>query len=325
MAAFLWEEAFSKPTNMKYVFLLLTLCSLRLSAQDKTVQGLKSESSRTITKSTADTSKRSWKTGGTFNLNVNQGALSNWAAGGDKFSLSLTSLLNLFAHYKQGRHSWDNVLDLAYGMVNTTSLGQRKSDDRIDFVSKYGCELGNKWYLSGLVNFRSQFTKGYAYPTDSTKVLTSNFMSPAYVLLSLGMDYKPDETFSLFLSPITARWVIVTNDSLAAAAAYGVDSGKNVKMEIGAYASLNWNKKITPTTNYKTKLDLFSNYRHDPLNIDIFWTNVLTVKVSKLINMNVSVDMIYDNDVPSVKSDGTEGGARPQIKQVLGVGFLLKF
>ncbi len=82
-----------------------------------------------------------WKTGGTFNLNVNQGALSNWAAGGDKFSLSLTSLLNLFAHYKHGRHSWDNSLDLAYGMVNTTSLGQRKSDDRIDFVSKYGYEL----------------------------------------------------------------------------------------------------------------------------------------------------------------------------------------
>jgi hypothetical protein len=310
---------------MKYVLLLLTLCSTRLYAQDKTVLGLKSESSRTIARNTSDTSKRTWKTGGAFNLNVNQGTLSNWSAGGDKFSLSLTSLLNLFAHYKHGRHSWDNVLDMAYGMVNTTSLGQRKSDDRIDLVSKYGYELNNKWYLSSLLNFRSQFTKGFAYPTDSTKVLTSNFMSPAYVILSLGMDYKPDASFSLFLSPITSRWVIVMNDSLAAVAAYGVDSGQHVKMEIGAYASVNWNKNITPTTNYKTKLDLFSNYRHDPLNVDIFWTNVVTVKVSKLINMNVSVDMIYDNDVPSVKSDGTAGGARPQIKQVLGVGFLLKF
>jgi hypothetical protein len=325
LAAFLWQGLFFKTNVMKYVFLLLALCSIRLYAQDKTVQGLRSESSRTIAKNASDTSKRTWKTGGSIALNLNQGALSNWSAGGDKFSLSLTSLANVFAHYKHGRNSWDNNLDMAYGMVNTTSLGQRKSDDRIDLVSKYGYELDKKWYLSGLLNFRSQFTKGYAYPTDSTKVLTSNFASPAYVVLSAGMDYKPDETFSLFMSPITARWVIVTNDSLSAVAAYGVDSGKHVKMEIGAYASVNWNKNITPTTNYKTKLDLFSNYRHDPFNIDIFWTNVLTVKVSKLINMNVSVDVIYDNDVPTVKADGTAGGPKPQIKQVLGVGFLVKF
>jgi hypothetical protein len=310
---------------MKYVFLLLALCSLQVSAQDKTVQGLKSESSRTISKNTADTSKRAWKTGGTFNLNVNQGALSNWAAGGDKFSLSLTSLLNLFAHYKVGRHSWDNSLDLAYGMVNTTSLGQRKSDDRIDLVSKYGYELDKKWYLSSLLNFRSQFTKGYAYPTDSTKVLTSNFMSPAYVVLSIGMDYKPVDGFSLFMSPITARWVIVQNDSLASVGAFGVDSGQHVKMELGAYASVNWNKNITPTTNYRTRLELFSNYRHDPFNVDIFWTNIVAVKVTKLINMNLSVDLIYDNDVKTVKADGKAGGATAQIKELLGVGFVYKF
>jgi hypothetical protein len=214
---------------------------------------------------------------------------------------------------------------MAFGMVNTTSLGQRKSDDRIDFVSKYGYDLGKKWYLSSLVNFRSQFAKGYAYPTDSTKVLTSNFTSPAYVLLSIGMDYKPDDNFSLFLSPITSRWVIVSNDSLAAVGAFGVDSGQHVKMELGAYASVNWAKTLTPTTTYKTKLDLFSNYRHDPLNVDIFWTNVFAVKVSKLINMNLSVDLIYDNDVPTVKADGKAGGATAQIKELLGVGFVYKF
>lgn len=313
---------------MKYAFLLLLFGSLRLSAQDKTVQSLRSEGSRSISKNSTDTSKRSWKTGGTFNLNVNQGALSNWAAGGDKFSLSLTSLMNLFAYYKNGRHSWDNSLDLAYGMVNTTSLGQRKSDDRIDFVSKYGYELDKKWYLSTLFNFRSQFSKGYAYPTDSTKVLTSNFLSPAYVVLSLGMDFKPVNEFSLFLSPLTARWVIVENDSLAAIGAFGVDSGRHVKMELGAYASVNWNKNLTPTTSYKTRLELFSNYRHDPFNVDIFWTNVVAVKVTRLINMNLSVDLIYDNDVPTVLEDGKSGrsgGPKPQIKELMGVGFVYKF
>lgn len=310
---------------MKYVFVLLAFCSLQLAAQDKTVQDLKSEGSRTINRKTTDTSRKAWKLGGSFGLNVNQGALSNWSAGGDNFSLSLTSLANAYAYYKKDRHSWDNNLDMAYGMVNTTSLGQRKSDDRFDFVSKYGYELSKKWFLSTLLNFRSQFSKGYAYPTDTSKVLTSNFLSPGYVVLSLGMDYKPVDGFSLFLSPLTARWVVVLNDSLAAVAAYGVDTGKNIKMELGAYASVNWSKNITPTTSYKTRLDLFSNYRHDPFNVDIFWTNIISVKITKLINMNLSLDMIYDNDVPSVRKDGTAGGAKPQIKELMGVGFMVKF
>ncbi len=70
------------------------------------------------------------------------------------------------------------------------------------------------------------------------------------------MDYKPVDNFSLFMSP-PSRWVIVRNDSLAAVGAFGVDSGKNVKMELGAYASVNWSQNLTPTTSYKTRLDLF--------------------------------------------------------------------
>ena len=40
------------------------------------------------------------------------------------------------------------------------------------------------------------------------------------LLLSVGVDYKPNNNFSLFLSPITAREVIVSNDSLAAVGSF---------------------------------------------------------------------------------------------------------
>jgi len=305
---------------------LLTLSGIFfLQAQDKTVQQLKNESNRSITKDPADTIPRSWKTGGLYNLNFNQAALSNWSAGGDKSALSLSTLLSVYAFYKEGHHSWDNTLDLAYGFVNTTSLGNRKSDDRIDLVSKYGYDVGKKWYLSSLFNFRSQFSPGYAYQDNKTRTLTSQFLAPAYVLLSLGMDYKPNDNFSLFLSPLTARWVIVKNDSLAAVAAYGVDSGKNVRFELGAFASINYTANLSKTAIYKTKLDLFSNYLHHPQDISIYWTNILAVKVTRLISMNLSVDMIYDNDIKSVKSDGTAGGPKPQIKEVMGIGLAYKF
>ena len=70
--------------------------------------------------------------------------------------------------------------------------------------------------LAALFNFHSQFSKGYKYNNDGTKDLLSNFLAPGYVLLSLGLDYKPAKGLSIFVSPITSRWTIVTNDSLSA-------------------------------------------------------------------------------------------------------------
>lgn len=304
---------------------VLTVGSISFSNAQNRIQGLKDESNRTITKDPNDTIPQTWKTGGLYNLNFNQAALSNWAAGGDKSSLSLNTLLSLYAFYKEGKHSWDNTLDLAYGLVQSTSLGTRKADDRIDLVSKYGYDVGKNWYLSGLVNFRSQFAKGYAYESDTARKLTSNFLSPAYVLASLGMDWKPQPNFSLFLSPATARWVIVANDSLSSIGAFGVDTGKHVKFQLGAFASVTYTANISKTAVYKTKLDLFSDYLHHAGNVAVFWNNILAVKVTRLISMNLTLNMVYDNDIKSIKSDGTQGGPKVQLQEIMGIGLAYAF
>ena len=140
---------------MKKIYLLILLSSIFYysPAQDPSVKDLKNEASKTVKKNPDDTTKKTWKLGGLFNLNVNQGTLSNWSAGGDKFSFSLNSYLNVFALYKKNKSSWDNNLDLAYGIVNTTSLGSRKASDRIDLLSKYGYSIAPKWSASGLSTF----------------------------------------------------------------------------------------------------------------------------------------------------------------------------
>jgi len=306
------------------VLLLTVSCISRSQAQNQ-IHSLKDESNRSITKDPNDTIPQIWKTGGLYNLNFTQAALSNWAAGGDKSALSLSTLLSVYAFYKEGKNSWDNTLDLAYGLVQSTSLGTRKASDRIDLVSKYGYDVGKHWYVSTLFNFRSQFAPGYNYPDNNTRVKTSQFLAPAYVLLSLGMDYKPKDNFSLFLSPATARWVIVRDDSLAAVASYGVDSGKHSRFQLGAFASINYSAALSKTSAYKTKLDLFTDYLHHAGNVAIYWTNILDVKVTRLISMNLTVNMIYDNDIKSVNSDGTVGGPKPQIQEVLGIGLSYGF
>jgi hypothetical protein len=308
---------------MKRILLLFVIAVyFSANAQDETVKKLKKESGKAIKKDVGDTSDKLWKSGGLFNLNLSQGSLSNWAAGGDKFSLSLNSILSVYAFYKRDKHSWDNTLDINFGYLRSTSLGNRKNDDRFDLLSKYGYAIADKWDLSGLFNFRTQIANGYTY-SDTSRTFSSSFLSPAYMLLSLGLDYKPAESFSVFISPVTARWVIVTDDSLSAKGLYGVIPGKKTKSELGAFLSAQFLKDLSKTLNYKARLDLFSNYKHNPENVDVFMSNLFSVKLSKILSATWNVDLIYDDDVRLFGSD--DKSPAWQIKSLVGVGLLAKF
>jgi hypothetical protein len=308
------------------ILLFTTIGLTTVSQAQNDVQGLKNAlSGVVISKDPNDTTKMTWKTGGLISLTFNQAALSNWSAGGDKSALALNSLVNLYAFYVDGRRSWDNFLNMQYGIANTTSLGTRKTGDNFNVTSKYGYDLGKKWYLTGLLDFRTQFAPGYNYPDANTKVLTSDLLAPAYLLLSVGMDYKPNNNFSLFLSPITMRELIVNNDSLASVAAFGVDSGKKSRFEFGAYATINYTTPLSKTAVYTGRLDLFSDYLNHPQNIAFYMTNVLTVRVTSIISMNLNLTLIYDDRVKSVKADGTAGGPALQLQEVLGIGVAYKF
>ena len=146
---------------MKKIFSCLCfLMPAYLFAQDATVKNLQTEAGKTITKDPNDTIPKIWKTGGILSLNLSQGSLSNWAAGGDKFSLSVNTFINLYAFYKKDKNSWDNNFDFNLGYLRTTSLGTRKSDDRFDVTSKYGYALNSKLNIGLLADLKSQFFKG---------------------------------------------------------------------------------------------------------------------------------------------------------------------
>ena len=306
----------------KLICLISCVASFFISfAQDPTVKDLQTNATKEIKKEKIDSGKI-WKTGGLFTFNVGQGSQSNWAAGGDDFSFSLASYLGFYAFYKKDRYSWDNTLDLNYGLINTTSLGTRKNDDRIDLLSKAGYELKPKLNLALLFNFHSQFSKGYNYTSTNSKELLSNFLAPAYVLLSLGLDYKPVDGLSIFISPVTSRWIIVENDSLSAKGAYGVDPGKKVKNEIGAFVSVNYIKNLSKVITYNGRLDLFSNYENNPQNIDVLMNNMFAAKLSKVLTASLGLDLIYDNDVKLFGKNHDSPGL--QLKSLIGVGLSVK-
>jgi hypothetical protein len=318
---------------MKKIFLFISLSAaiVNLNAQSQTAQDLKNGATKSITKDPNDTIPKAWKVGGIFNFTFGQTSLSNWAAGGDDFQLNVNGLLNLHAFYTKGRNAWDNNLDVGLGYIKSSSIGSRKSGDQIDLTSKYGYKLtdSSKWYASALVDFRTQFAPGYIYPNDTTTTKISQFLSPGYVLVSLGFDYKPNKDFSLFLSPITSRWTIVTATGLNSLTPdqkgneYGVPLGSTVLNQIGAYVSANYVKEIVKNVTYKGKLDLFSNYKKDPENINVYMNNFLSANVFKGIAFTIGLDLIYDDNtrIFGINKDA----ARTQAREYIGIGYLKKF
>jgi hypothetical protein len=291
-------------------------------AQDATVKKLREDAQKNVKKEGEQPD--GWIRKGLLNINLSQGSTSNWAAGADKFTFATNLFFNYQALYKKGKNFWDNNLDVNYGLVNTTSTGFRKNDDRFDYLTKYGRQLdtSGKWFFSILGNFRTQLTDGYRFfksPTTNadTSELTSSFMAPANILLSPGIDWKPNSKFSLFASPASSRWIVVSRYTSRFGQLYALDPGKTFRYEIGGFLTANLNTNLGKNITYRARLDLFSNYRNNPQNVDIFCTNLLAFKVNKWLQVTYNLDVIYDDD--ALQPNGSKWGT--QIKSLLGVGF----
>jgi Protein of unknown function (DUF3078) len=294
---------------------------------------------------TAKTVKKNWTKGGGFNIDFAQSSFTNWAAGGQN-AISISSLLNTFANYKKGNNTWDNALILGYGMLQSGTTALRKNEDKIDLSSKYGrYAFYDHWYYSAILNFKSQFADGYNYPNDS--IVVSHFLAPGYVLASIGMDYKStDNSFSLFISPITSRTIIVNDQRLADLGAYGVTAATNetingvsvttkrgelINPQFGGYLKMTFKKDIMTNVNLSSKLELFSNYLKNPENVVVNWENIIMFKVNKYISSSISTVMIYDHTIPVPVERAVNGvkvagvGPRLQFKEVLALGFSYKF
>jgi len=318
------------------------------------VSGQVTDGEAALRKQSSDTTQ-GWRKGGVISLNATQTSLTNWASGGQN-SIAFNAALNLFANYRAGKSTWDNNLDLGYGLSRQGEDADFiKNDDRVEFTSKYGYEAYKSLYYAALLNFKTQMTNGYDYSTPDTAKI-STFLAPAYLLGAIGLDYKPNSYFSAFLAPLTLKYTIVNDQDLADAGAFGVDaaeyheetdadgnviskslvkSGKKSRGEFGGYLRLvftkndfeaEWLKNFSITS----KADFFSNYLHNPQNIDVSWETQIAMKVNKYISVNVQTHLIYDDDIKIADGTNPDGsakmvGSKVQFKEIAGVGIMCTF
>lgn len=286
------------------------------------------EAEKTLKTQSSDTTK-GWRKGAVIGLNLAQTSLTNWAAGGEN-TIATNGIVSVFANYKKGKNAWDNSLDLGYGILKQQSSSfVKKTDDKIDLLSKYGREATKNFYYAALLNFKTQMDVGYSYPTDSTRTKISNRFAPAYIIGALGMDFKPNAYLSVFAAPLTGKVTIVNDQFVAKDGAFGVDKGKNTKSEFGGYVRMiysrnNFKKEILKNVSFTTKVDLFTNYIKNPQNIVVNWETQIAFNINEHFAVNFNTQFIYDDKI-KIADKNKITKPRVQFKELLGVGFSYKF
>jgi len=296
----------------------------------------------------AKTKDTSWKTVGFFGVNFSQTSLNNWQGGGQN-NVAVNSILNAEAVYRKENITWTNKLDVQYGIIRPGEAKLfRKNIDQLFALSKFNYLAFKKyWFYAAQADFRSQLAPGNNYIGDSIAGrATSDFMSPAYSQIAIGLDYKPASYFSAFYAPVAGKITTVRRQHLADAGAYGLQPavfddngnmlkpGRNNRYEFGSRLILKFKKNIIKNVNLDSYLDLFSNYNNNPQNIDVVFNTLITIKISKYFTINFINQTIYDDDIIIQYDWNKDGkfdhpndvnGPRLQMLTTFAVGFGYKF
>ncbi len=267
-----------------------------------------------------------WKLFGTGTVGFTQTTLSNWAKGGES-SLSMLLIGRYVVNYSKKNLKWENLAEFRLGIFNSKTRGLEKNDDKLEFQSRVGYSAFKKWFYSAESNFRTQIAKGYKYPDKANPI--SGFMAPGYLTFSLGMDYKPNKNFSLFLSPLTSKTTFVRDTTDINPRNFGLEPGHTRLWEPGAIVKLNWHYPIIENIIYDCRAEIFNNYRYTLQKFNVDWEQTLVMQVTRRISTRIMSQVIYDYNVkfPIKDETGTviDQKAKWQFKELFTLGFNYKF
>ncbi len=271
-----------------------------------------------------------WKKGIVANIGFSQTYFDNWVKGGEN-NIAIHNDILAFINYKSTNVEWENYLRWKYGLIHSEKYDELiRNEDVLELNSKYGIKASKKWYYSTQLNIKTQLFDGFSYK-EGIKSKVSDFLSPGYISLALGMDYKPTKHLSLLFSPVSGRLSYMRDIKDLDETTYGIKKGKHLWGQLGSYFRLKWNDKLFSSVNINTSLELFSDYFNKATNIDLDWSTSIDMKINYFMSTRLTFQMIYDDDVEIPLYDIVNGkkvkigsGQRLQFNENLSLGLVLK-
>jgi hypothetical protein len=268
-----------------------------------------------------------WKFSGTIGLKISQTQLVNWVAGGNSNFAGIT-YANLLLNYKKHKIAWDSNLDTDFGVIYSSEFIKpfkwRKGNDKINFTTTFGYEISppsektkSMWFVAANGSFKSQYTIGYNYLEDGSRVKISNWVSPSYTELSVGVNWKWGDLFSLYYSPVAGLVTSCTDSILRHS--YGVPEDKTASASLGmtfrAGIVYDGVKNLKIMTNFK----LYTPYTDKDQkfgNFNVDWDVMITYQFLKVLNVSLTTNLKYYPKVLFPESPYQ----RVQFQEIFGLG-----
>ncbi|HTO36610.1 MAG TPA: DUF3078 domain-containing protein [Flavobacterium sp.] len=281
-----------------------------------------------------------WEEKNIVGLDLTQIAFVNWSAGGNT---SISGLLkgNATRKYTSKHIIWNNELIVRYGINKQEGRELRKTDDVFSVHSNFGYKKfsDSNWFYSARSSFNTQFTNGYSYP--NTDIAISKPFAPAYFFLGGGTEYnRKDLNLNFYFSPFTLKTTFVMDRRLANLGSFGVTKatydeegnllkkGRKTRNEFGILLSNYWKYEFYKNMFLENRLSVYSDYINKFGNIDIDWQVQVDMVVNQYVRANVSLHMIYDDDIKAkeeINGEQVTVGPKLQLKQALGIGVVYQF
>lgn len=279
------------------------------------------------------TKKQGWSGKVDFGFDILSNLFINPTVGSGENRFNIGSSLNIQTVYNQGKFSWVNDLNMAYGIQKIRNRGEELDEESENAFKKnidnlwvnnkflYRTSYFSKFYYSADLFFTSQLTKTYEdnYITDITDSgqPISNFLSPGLLQVSLGLDFQPNDYWSILISPLSYKSILVLDDEIAnnfvtdnageflgslhgnqfTRNTDGTINFQNYNNQFGAAVRLTFKNEFSKRLSIYTNLLLFSNYRKEPEHIDVNWRNEISFSFFKGFSLSLLSSLNYDHDV----------------------------
>lgn len=240
------------------VFMSIQLGYAQTLEELKTEKNLKADSIAAIQERVDAIQKRikampGWKTGAFGTVGTTLSGFNNWYSKGAPNSSAgnIGVTVNAFANLKQDKFFWRNALKINLGWVkfddkdiDTDDDSFRSSTDVFTLSSLYGRKLGEKFAISGLVEYRS--------------TIIDNFNDPGYLDLGLGATWTPITDLVVVIHPLNYNLVFSGEDTV-------------FESSFGAKIVADYTRQLGKI-NFKTNLSMFQSYESSDLS-NRTWTN----------------------------------------------------
>lgn len=281
-----------------------------------------------------------WKYRSEASFVLSQTALSNWVRGGENSVASLMEIIG-FADYNNNPYklSSKNFIRLKLGFLKSGDNPVRKNVDLLETNSKLNHKAFGKFDFSAILLFKTQLAKGFSYlkvNERDTAILVSKFMNPAILTFGIGLEYKPNKNTSFNFSPLSYKGTFVTDTATIDQTKYGIPKDRRSLNEPGVSLQVTNEYKPFKNITLTNRLQLFTNYIHNPQNIDVDWEMNVAASLNWFTEVKFNSHLIFDDDTktvvldknkqPELRPDGTlKKTARVQFKEMLGFSLVFRF